>query len=70
MSPATATTSTHLRELIPQGATSDCPAYRYAGEGRFLPANDAAHEECARWNDFADRWNARTAARSLRRHDH
>jgi len=70
MNTSTATTSTHLAELIPQGATSDCPAYRYAGEGRFLPANDAARLECARWNAYADTMNARTAARSLRRHDH
>lgn len=26
-----------------------------------VPANDAAHLECARWNAFADRVNARTA---------
>ncbi len=46
---------------------SDRPQYAYAGEGRFLPANVAAIEECAAWNDFADRWNARTAARSAAR---
>jgi len=42
------------------------PVYRYAGEGRFLPANDAAREECRRWNDYASIWNERTARRSLR----
>jgi len=42
------------------------PTYRYAGEGRFLPNNQAAIEECAAWNTFADRWNARTGAGSLR----
>jgi len=41
------------------------PAYRYAGNGKFLPANHAAHEECRRFNAWADAWNARTAARSL-----
>ncbi len=39
---------------------TDRPAYRYAGEGRFLPHNQAALDECAAWNTFADRWNART----------
>ncbi len=44
---------------------SERPAYRYAGDGRFLPDNEAAHEEVRRWNTYADLWNARTAARSL-----
>jgi len=34
------------------------PEYRYAGEGRWFPANQQAHDECAAWNAFADRWNA------------
>ena len=38
------------------------PAYHYAGDGRFLPANAAAHEECRRFNAWADTVNARTAA--------
>ena len=41
------------------------PAYRYVGDGRFLPANEAAHEECRRWNAWADDVNAR-ASRSAR----
>ncbi len=41
---------------------SGSPEYAYAGEGRFLPANQAAHEECRRWNAYADTINARTAA--------
>ncbi len=60
MTTSTATT-THFVELIPQSATSDRPAYRYAGEGRFVPANEAARDECAAWNAYADAWNARTA---------
>ncbi len=40
-------------------ATDDCPQYSYIGEGRFLPANDAAREECRRFNAWADDINAR-----------
>jgi len=40
------------------------PAYRYVGDGRWLPSNQAALDECAAWNTFADRWNARTSTRS------
>ncbi len=36
------------------------PAYRYVGNGTFEPANQSALDECAAWNTFADRWNART----------
>jgi len=43
---------------------SGSPEYTYAGEGRFLPANQSALDECAAWNRWADAWNARTAARS------
>ena len=43
---------------------SDQPQYAYVGEGRFLPANAAAREECRLWNDYADAINARTASRS------
>ncbi len=42
---------------------ADEPAYRYAGAGRFLPANDAARAECERWNTWATVVNARTARR-------
>ncbi len=43
------------------------PTYRYAGDGRFLPANAAAVEECAAWNEYAGRIMARSAAaKSLR----
>jgi len=40
-------------------APDDCPQYSYVGEGRFLPANDAAREECRRFNAWADDINAR-----------
>jgi len=38
------------------------PQYRPAGDGRFLPANRAAREECRRWNEYAEAWTARTLA--------
>ncbi len=41
------------------------PQYRPAGDGRWLPANRAAREECAAWNAWADRVNARTLARLM-----
>ncbi len=41
------------------------PQYRHVGHQRFMPANEAAREEVARWNAWADAWNARTA-RSVR----
>jgi len=40
------------------------PQYRHVGNQRFVPANDAARLEVARWNAYADAWNAKTA-RSL-----
>jgi hypothetical protein len=70
MNTSTATTSTAAGIVPAAPLAEDRPAYRYAGEGRFLPANDAAHEECRLWNAYADTMNARTARRSLRRHDH
>ncbi len=52
-----------------EGATTmliaDLPAYRYAGDGRFLPANEAARQECAAWNAWAAQVNARTARGSV-----
>lgn len=68
MSPITASTISPLRHVDAGAAApcaTDCPQYRYAGGGRFLPANDAAREECRRWNQYADGWNARTASRSI-----
>jgi hypothetical protein len=37
------------------------PTYRYAGDGRFLPDNQAAIEECRRFNVWADQVNSRTS---------
>ncbi len=61
------------RPMQGEGATAaliaDQPQYRYAGDGRFLPANEAARQECAAWNAWAAQVNARTA-RGASRHDH
>ena len=46
-------------------ARRDQPQYRYAGDGRFLPVNDAARAECECWNRWADEVNARTTGRSI-----
>ena len=70
MNTSTATTTTAASLTLAAPLADDRPAYRYEGNGRFMPANQAAHEECAAWNAYADTMNARTAARSLRRHDH
>jgi len=57
----TATTTAAASQDAGAGATlfSERPQYTYAGDGRWLPANQAAHDECRRWNAYADRWNAR-----------
>ena len=61
MSNLTATT-TAASAMLAVPLADEQPAYRYAGDGKFEPANAAAHEEVRCWNDFADLWNARTAA--------
>ncbi len=38
----------------------EAPRYRHIGNQRFVPANDPARLEVARWNAYADAWNART----------
>ncbi len=60
----TATTTRPLDAIASSGTvpTTDQPSYAYAGDGRWLPSNQSAIDECAAWNTFADRWNARTAA--------
>ncbi len=52
--------------MLPSGQVpaAERAAYVYVGNGKFEPANDAAREECRRWNAYADAWNARTATRS------
>ncbi len=42
---------------------ADEAQYRYAGAGRWLPANAAAHAECAAWNRWATAVNGRAARR-------
>jgi hypothetical protein len=47
----------------PEGRPIDRPQYRYASDGRFLPANAAARAECERWNAWASEVNGRAARR-------
>ncbi len=70
MNTSTATTSTAASVLLAAPRAEEQPAYRYAGDGRFLPANQSAIDECAAWNRWADTINARTAATRSARHDH
>ncbi len=54
-----APTPRHVAAL-PVTLAADQPQYKHVGGGRFLPANEAALRECAAWNAWADRVNART----------
>ncbi len=63
LNPRTASTTTkalHIDAGPPASLADDQPRYAYAGNGAFLPANDAALEECRRFNAWADEVNART----------
>jgi len=59
----TATTTAPASQDAGAAATlfSGSPEYAYAGEGRWLPANEAAHEECRRFNAWVDEVNARAS---------
>ncbi len=63
LNPRTASTTTkalHRHDAGPVAPLADDqPRYAYAGDGRFLPANDAAREECRRFNAWANDINAR-----------
>jgi len=62
LNPLTATTTTkvlHVDAGPPASLADDQPRYAYAGEGRFLPDNQSAFEECRRFNAWADDINAR-----------
>ncbi len=61
MSPATNSTSTAASAMLAAPIADESPAYRYAGNGTFLPANAAAHEECRRFNAWVDEVNARAS---------
>lgn len=52
-----------LAGLTHAASAAERPAYRYAGDGHWLPANAAAHEECRRWNEYAERVTRLSAAR-------
>ncbi len=72
MNTSTATTTRPSENMFPDGPvpTADQPCYAYVGDGRWLPCNQSAIDECAAWNTFADRWNARTAATRSLHHGH
>ncbi len=62
----TATALSHVEAGPAVLLVEEQPAYRYMGDGRFEPANAAAHAECAAWNTYAAMITARSAAsRSL-----
>ncbi len=66
---ATAITAAPSASVVMQGEgtttmlIADEPQYHYAGAGRCLPANAAAHAECAAWNRWATEVNDRAARR-------
>ncbi len=64
MTNLTATTTAPASQDAGVAATlfSGSPEYAYAGDGRWLPSNQEARDECARWNAYADTINTRTAA--------
>jgi len=70
MNTSTATTSTAAGTTLAAPLVEDRPAYRYEGDGRWLPANEAAHEECRLWNAYAAMITARSAAARSLSHDH
>ncbi len=63
MSPTTATTTVPASSDAGTAAeiAAERPTYRYAGEGRFLPANEQAREECRRFNAWVEEVNARAS---------
>jgi len=65
MSPTTATTTRPLETIVSSGTApvAERAAYIYVGNGKFLPANAAAHEECDDWNRYAAMITSRSAAR-------
>ncbi len=62
MNTSTATTSTAASIALAAPLADNQPRYQHVGDGRWLPANQAAREECAAWNRWADTVNARTVA--------
>ncbi len=62
--PTSIVSPTRITGCPAMSARDGCPTYRYAGDGRWLPSNQEALDECAAWNRWADTINARTARRS------
>ncbi len=54
-----ATTSTAASAMLAAPSPEEQPAYRYAGHGAFLPANQTAIDECQRSNAWVDDVNSR-----------
>ncbi len=61
MTTTTATPTTAASIALATPLADNQPQYTYAGEGRWLPANQEALDECAAWNRWADTINVRTA---------
>jgi len=59
-----------LLRVAPLAEAEERPAYRYSGEGRFLPANAAAWREVDAWNAYATMMTDRSAAARSRHQDH
>jgi len=56
---ATTTKALHIDAGPAALPADDQPRYAYVGEGRFLPDNQAAIEECRRFNAWVEEVNAR-----------
>ncbi len=56
---ATTTKALHVDAGLPASLADDQPRYAYVGEGRFLPDNQAAIEECRCFNAWVEEVNAR-----------
>jgi len=63
MNTSTATTSPAAGTMPAAPLAEDRPAYRYEGDGRFQPANEAAWREVDAWNEYATMITARSAVR-------
>ena len=63
LNPRTASTTTPALPRHEAGPVApladDQPRYAYAGDGRFLPDNQATFEECRRFNAWVEEVNAR-----------
>ncbi len=70
MNTSTATTTIAASAMLAAPFAEEQPAYRYAGDGKFEPANAAAWSEINAWNAYATMMTDRSAAARSRHHDH